>query len=167
LSRAVVALGANLGDRVRALQSAVDALASAGKLTAVSGVYQTAPVGGPPQPDYCNAVVLLDTALSAMELLDLAHAIEQAAGRERLERWGPRTLDVDIIAYDDVASDDPVLTLPHPRAHERGFVLAPWAEVAPDATLPGRGRVVDLLANVDTAGVRRMDDARLTLPGVG
>jgi 2-amino-4-hydroxy-6-hydroxymethyldihydropteridine diphosphokinase len=167
LSRAVIALGANLGDRVRALQSAVDALASAGKLTAVSGVYQTAPVGGPPQPDYCNAVVLLDTALSAMELLDLAHDIVQAAGRERLERWGPRTLDVDIIAYDDVASDDPVLTLPHPRAHERGFVLAPWAEVAPDATLPGRGRVVDLLANVDTAGVRRMDDARLTLPGVG
>jgi 2-amino-4-hydroxy-6-hydroxymethyldihydropteridine diphosphokinase len=166
VSRAVLALGANLGDRVAALQSAVDELAAAGKVLAVSGVYQTAPVGGPEQPDYCNAVVLLETALRPMALLDVAHSIEAAAGRVRLERWGPRTLDVDIIAYDDVVSSDPVLTLPHPRAHERGFVLVPWAEVAPDATLAGHGRITDLLDTVDRSGVRRMDDVTLALPEV-
>lgn len=164
MSQAVLALGANLGDPAAALQEAVDALASGGKVLAVSGVYQTAPVGGPPQPDYLNAVVLVETELSATELLALAHSVEAAAGRERLERWGPRTLDVDVIVYDDLVSADPSLTLPHPRAHERGFVLAPWAEVAPDAVLPGRGRIVDLLGTVDTSGVRRLDDVTLTLP---
>jgi len=166
VSRAVLALGANLGDRVAALQSAVDALAGAGKVLAVSGVYQTAPVGGPEQPDYCNAVVVLETALQPMALLDVAHSIEAAAGRVRLERWGPRTLDVDIIAYDDVVSSDPVLTLPHPRAHVRGFVLAPWAEVSPDATLAGHGRIADLLDTVERSGVRRMNDVTLASPEV-
>ena len=167
MSRAVLALGANLGDPAAALQSAVDALAGAGRVLAVSGVYRTAPVGGPPQPDYLNAVVLLDTAFAPGELLDFAHSVEAAAGRERLERWGPRTLDVDVLAYDDVVRSDPLLTLPHPRAHERGFVLAPWAEVAPDATIPGHGRVVDLLDTVDASGVRRIDAVALTLPEVG
>jgi 2-amino-4-hydroxy-6-hydroxymethyldihydropteridine diphosphokinase len=166
VSRAVLALGANLGDRVEALQSAVDALAGAGRVLAVSGVYQTAPVGGPEQPDYFNAVVVLETPLSPQALLDLAHDVENAAGRVRLERWGPRTLDVDIIGYDDIVSSDPELTLPHPRAHERGFVLAPWVEVSPDATLPGHGRIADLLDTVERSGVRRMDDVALALPEV-
>jgi 2-amino-4-hydroxy-6-hydroxymethyldihydropteridine diphosphokinase len=166
VSLAVVALGANLGDRVATLQSAVDALAGAGRVLAVSGIYQTAPVGGPEQPDYYNAVLMLDTALSPTELLDLAHSVEAAAGRVRLERWGPRTLDIDIIACADVISVDPVLTLPHPRAHERGFVLAPWVEVAPDATLPGHGRIADLLDTVGRSGVSRLDDVTLTLPEV-
>lgn len=166
MSRAVLALGANLGDRVEALQSAVDALAGAGRVLAVSGVYQTAPVGGPEQPDYFNAVVVLETPLSPQALLDLAHDVENAAGRVRLERWGPRTLDVDIIGYDDIVSSDPELTLPHPRAHERGFVLAPWVEVSPDATLPGHGRIADLLDTVERSGVRRMDDVALALPEV-
>ncbi len=166
MSRAVLALGANLGDRVEALQLAVDALAGAGSVLAVSGVYQTAPVGGPEQPDYFNAVVVLETPLSPQALLDLAHDVENAAGRVRLERWGPRTLDVDIIGYDDIVSSDPELTLPHPRAHERGFVLAPWVEVSPDATLPGHGRIADLLDTVERSGVRRMDDVALALPEV-
>lgn len=166
MSHAVIALGANLGDRVAALQSAVDTLAGAGKVLAVSGIYQTAPVGGPEQPDYYNAVLTLDSTLSPTELLDLAHSVEAAAGRVRLERWGPRTLDVDVIAYDDVVSADPVLTLPHPRAHERGFVLVPWAEIAPDASLPGHGRIADLLDTVERSGVRRLDDVTLTLPEV-
>lgn len=162
----MLALGANLGDRVAALQSAVDGLAGAGKVLAVSGIFETAPVGGPPQPDYYNAVVVLETALSPTELLDVAHAVESAAGRERLVRWGPRTLDVDIVAYDDLESPDPDLTLPHPRAHERGFVLAPWAEIAPDAALPGHGAIAALLDTVDLSGVRRIDDAVLTRPEV-
>ncbi len=162
----MLALGANLGDRVAALQSAVDGLAGAGKILAVSGIFETAPVGGPPQPDYYNAVVVLETALSPTELLDVAHAVESAAGRERLVRWGPRTLDVDIVAYDDLESPDPDLTLPHPRAHERGFVLAPWAEIAPDAALPGHGAIAALLDTVDLSGVRRIDDAVLTRPEV-
>lgn len=162
----MLALGANLGDAAAALQSAVDSLAGAGKVLAVSGVYQTAPVGGPPQPDYLNAVVLLETALSPSELLAFAHAVESGAGRERLERWGPRTLDIDVIAYDDLVSADPALTLPHPRAHERGFVLVPWAEIAPYAILPGHGRIIDLLDTVDTSDVRRIDDLALSLPGV-
>ena len=166
MSHAVLALGANLGDPAAALQEAVDALAGAGEVLAVSGVYRTAPVGGPEQPDYLNAVVLLETALAPRELLAFAHSVEAAAGRERLVRWGPRTLDVDVIAYDDVVSSDPSLTLPHPRAHERGFVLAPWAEVAPTASIPGRGRIADLLDTVDTSGVRRLDDVTLTLPEV-
>jgi 2-amino-4-hydroxy-6-hydroxymethyldihydropteridine diphosphokinase len=166
VSLAVLALGANLGDRVEALQSAVDALAGAGRVLAVSGVYQTAPVGGPEQPDYFNAVVVLETPLSPQALLDLAHDVENAAGRVRLERWGPRTLDVDIIGYDDIVSSDPELTLPHPRAHERGFVLAPWVEVSPDATLPGHGRIADLLDTVERSGVRRMDDVALAMPEV-
>lgn len=166
MSLAVLALGANLGDPAAALQSAVDALADGGKVLAVSGVYQTAPVGGPPQPDYLNAVVMLDTELTSNEVLTFVHSVEAAAGRERFVRWGPRTLDVDVIVYDDVVSSDPMLTLPHPRAHERAFVLAPWAEIAPTASLPGRGRVVDLLDTVDTTGVRRLDDVSLTLPEV-
>jgi 2-amino-4-hydroxy-6-hydroxymethyldihydropteridine diphosphokinase len=165
VSRAVLALGANLGDRVEALQSAVDTLARAGKVLAVSPVYQTAPVGGPEQPDYFNAVVVLETSLSVRALLDLAHDIENAAGRVRLERWGPRTLDVDIIAFDDVVSDDPVLTLPHPRARERAFVLMPWLDAAPDAVLVGYGAVADLVATLDTGGVRRLDAPRLRVPG--
>jgi 2-amino-4-hydroxy-6-hydroxymethyldihydropteridine diphosphokinase len=166
LSQSVLALGANLGDPLAALQAAVDALGGAGKVLAVSGVYQTAPVGGPPQPDYLNAVLLLETALTPTELLAFAHAVESGAGRERQERWGPRTLDIDVIAYDDLVSADPSLTLPHPRAHERGFVLVPWAEIASDAALPGHGRIVDLLDKVDTSDVRRLDDVALSLPGV-
>lgn len=161
MSRAVLALGANLGDRLAALRDAVAALAREVGVDAVSPIYETAPVGGPEQQDYLNAVVLVTTTLAPRDLLALAHRVEAAAGRERLERWGPRTLDVDVVAYDEVVSDDPDLTLPHPRAHERAFVLRPWLDLDPDAVLPGHGPVAALPA---TGAVRRRDDLTLGVP---
>ena len=162
----VIALGSNLGDRRQELQRAVDELAATRglRITAVSPVYETAPVGGPEQPDYLNAVVLAETSRPVAELLRRAHTIEVAAQRTREVRWGPRTLDVDIIAYGAETSSDPVLTLPHPRAHERAFVLAPWLDADPGAVLPGRGRVAALLAVLPGGGLRRRDDLALRRP---
>jgi 2-amino-4-hydroxy-6-hydroxymethyldihydropteridine diphosphokinase len=161
----VLALGSNLGDRMANLQLGIEALDGGGiVLAAVSGVFETAPVGGPLQDNYLNAVVLAGSALPAGQVLARCAAAESAAGRVRTVRWGPRTLDVDIITCDDETSDEQDLTLPHPRAHERAFVLAPWLEVDPSAVLPGRGRVADLLAAVSMAGVWRRSDLRLTLP---
>ncbi len=152
-----LALGSNLGDRQATLQGGVDAIAGLGRVRvlAVSPVYETAPVGGPAQPDYLNAIVLARTTLPPGELLDRLHEIEAAFDRVREERWGARTLDIDIIVYGDERSDDPELTLPHPRAQERAFVLAPWHDVDPDAVLPGRGTVAALLDRTDRAGIRR------------
>jgi 2-amino-4-hydroxy-6-hydroxymethyldihydropteridine diphosphokinase len=153
----VLALGSNLGNRQDILQGAVDAIAGLEgvRVEAVSPVYETVPVGGPPQPDYLNAVVLARTAVPSRELLDELHEIEAAFDRVRLVRWDARTLDIDIITVDGERSDDPDLTLPHPRAHERAFVLAPWHDLAPDAELPGFGPVADLLDRADRAGVHR------------
>jgi 2-amino-4-hydroxy-6-hydroxymethyldihydropteridine diphosphokinase len=164
VSRAAIALGANLGDRASALQSAVDALAQSAKIVALSAIYQTTPVGGPAQPDFYNAVVIVETTLAASDLLGLAHQIEANARRVRRERWGPRTLDVDLLAFDDVVSDDPVLTLPHPRAHERAFVLVPWLDADPTAVLPPHGSVAALVDTVATAGVHRLGEPSLRLP---
>jgi 2-amino-4-hydroxy-6-hydroxymethyldihydropteridine diphosphokinase len=162
----VLALGSNLGDRLANLQGGVDALAAGPGLrhVAVSPVYQTAPVGGPDQPDYLNAVLVAATTLPARAILDRGHAAEAALRRVRTVRWGPRTLDVDIIVYGDEISDDPELTLPHPRAHERAFVLAPWHDLEPDAVIPGQGRVADLLAAAGSAGLRRLGDVALRAP---
>ena len=157
MTAVVLALGSNLGDRQDILQGAVDAIVGLPgvRVTAVSPVYETVPVGGPAQPDYLNAVVLADVARPARELLDRLHEIEAAFDRVRLVRWGPRTLDIDIIVFDSERSDDPELTLPHPRAHERAFVLAPWHDVDPDAALPGHGPVAELLAKAGHSDVRR------------
>ena len=152
-TRAVLALGANMGDRLAALQGAVDALtASEGvAVVAVSGVYSTDPVGGPEQDDFLNAAVLIDTGLTPHELLALAHRIEADHHRTREVRWGPRTLDVDLITMRDsdgeIVLDTEDLTLPHPRAYERAFVCVPWADVEPDAKLPV----------LDSSGVLRTD----------
>jgi 2-amino-4-hydroxy-6-hydroxymethyldihydropteridine diphosphokinase len=166
--RAVVSLGSNLGNRLETLQGAVDALADTPglRVKAVSPVYETTPWGVAPgsQPDYLNAVVLIRTTLPPDSLLERAHAIEEAFFRVRDERYGPRTIDVDIVAYQDVVSADPVLTLPHPRAHERAFVLVPWHDVDPAAELPGRGPVAALVAEVDRQEVRVHADAELRLP---
>lgn len=153
----VLALGSNLGDRRDILQGCVDAIAGIPEvqLTAVSPVYETVPVGGPPQPDYLNAVLLARTTLPSRVLLDQLHQVEAAFSRVREVRWGPRTLDIDIITVDSEVCMDPALTLPHPRAHERAFVLAPWHDVDPDAVLAGHGAVADLLAATDTTGIRR------------
>ncbi|MFF9274781.1 2-amino-4-hydroxy-6-hydroxymethyldihydropteridine diphosphokinase [Streptomyces griseosporeus] len=166
--RAVIALGSNLGNRLENLQGAVDALEDTPgvRVKAVSPVYETEPWGVEPgsQPSYFNAVVVLKTTLPPSSLLERAHAVEEAFHRVRDERWGPRTLDVDIVAYASVVSDDPQLTLPHPRAHERAFVLAPWHDVDPEAQLPGRGPVADLLGAVGREGVAPRADLELRLP---
>ena len=150
---AVLSVGSNLGDRLAHLRLAVEVLAP----VAVSGVWSTAPVGGPEQDDYLNAVLLCE--LDATQAWQRAQAAEQAAGRERLVRWGPRTLDVDV-----VWAPPPVpvgLVVPHPRAAERAFVLAPWLEVDPQAELPGVGPVRDLLARLGADGVARRPDLAL------
>lgn len=164
--RAVLAVGSNLGDRLGTLQECVTAI---GRLPdtdvlAISPVYETDPVGGPAQPDYLNAVLIVRTGLRPRELLETTHRIEAEFGRVREERFGPRTLDIDIISYADEISEDPVLTLPHPRAHERAFVLAPWYDIDAHAELPGRGPVRQLLAALDASGVRRVPGAALRLP---
>jgi 2-amino-4-hydroxy-6-hydroxymethyldihydropteridine diphosphokinase len=165
-SRVVLALGSNLGDRLAALQGALDALADpdALRLLAVSPVYETAPVGGPEQDDYLNAVAVAETVLAPEALLARAQQVEKEFHRVRDVRWGPRTLDVDIIDYAALVRTDPELTLPHPRAHERAFVLRPWADIDPAAVLPGRGAVRDLLAGVADQEVRRRDDLLLRVP---
>ncbi|MFE1293154.1 2-amino-4-hydroxy-6-hydroxymethyldihydropteridine diphosphokinase [Streptomyces sp. NPDC058731] len=166
--RAVIALGANLGNRLETLQGAIDALEDTPgvRVKAVSPVYETEPWGVDPgsQPSYFNAVVLVKTTLPPSSLLERAHAVEEAFHRVRDERWGPRTLDVDIVAYAGVVSDDPQLTLPHPRAHERAFVLAPWYDVEPEAELPGHGAIAGLLDAVTREGVTPRKDLELHLP---
>lgn len=131
---AYIALGSNLGDRLAYLQLGVDALTRVPGVTvvAVSRVYETAPVGGPPQDPYLNAVVAIETNLIEEELLHRCQQVEELAQRERAERWGPRTLDVDILLVGDVRFESDDLTIPHPRMWERGFVLAPLRDVAPD-----------------------------------
>jgi 2-amino-4-hydroxy-6-hydroxymethyldihydropteridine diphosphokinase len=154
---AVVALGSNLGDRGETLRAALVAIARLPLVVdvraseAIESVAVTLEGPDAAAPAYLNAVALVETRLAPSVLLGYLHAIEAAHGRERRERWGDRTLDLDLIAYADVRSDDPALLLPHPRAAERDFVLAPWLAVDADAELPGRGRVDDLLAELRSA----------------
>lgn len=159
---AVLALGANLGDAAATLRHAVLQLqdTSGITVTAVSPVARTRPVGGPAgQPDYLNLVVTVAAGLSPKALLAVGQGIEQAHHRTREVRWGPRTLDIDVITYGDLVSDDPELTLPHPRAHTRAFVLAPWSWADPEAVLSGTP-VADLAAQADDAGsVTRLPSA--------
>lgn len=159
----VVALGSNIGESLETLRHAVVALLGAVDIDAVSPVVETDPVGGPDQPAYLNAVVVGTTSASPRALLRFLHDIEHVHGRTREVRWGPRTLDLDLIQYGDpafdtdVRMDDAALTLPHPRAHERAFVLVPWLQADPEATLRVDGgvrRVEDLVAGMDTSGVR-------------
>lgn len=160
-TRAVVALGANLGDRERTLS---DALAELARLPLVSAVVCSEPIESVAvtlegeddnEPAYLNAVALVDTTLAPSVLLAMLHAIEARHGRERRVRWGARTLDLDLIAYGDVRADTAALVLPHPRAAVRDFVLRPWLSIDPDAVLPGAGRVSALLAALDGAESER------------
>lgn len=152
---AYIALGANLGKPLPALKRAITSLGALGEVVAVSQLYCTAPVGGPAaQPDYLNAALELHTALGASELLSALHRIEAEAGRVREVRWGARTLDLDLILYDDCVSDDPALTLPHPRAWQRAFVLAPLHDLAPGLRHPLTGETVaEALARVGRIGI--------------
>jgi 2-amino-4-hydroxy-6-hydroxymethyldihydropteridine diphosphokinase len=154
--RVAFGLGSNLGDRLVALQRAVDVLSAEAshQVVGVSPVYETEPVGGPEQGDFLNAVLVIDSLLSPSQLLALAQRCEEEAERVRNERWGPRTLDVDLLAVGDCRSDDPSLTLPHPRVAERAFVLKPWADVDPDFAPWGTATVAELLSRITDDGVR-------------
>lgn len=173
MTKAVLSLGSNMGRSQDLLEAAVVALGSA--CQSVSSVYRTPPWGPVEQDDFLNVVAIVsDEAIDAAGWWERAQQLERAAHRERLIRWGPRTLDVDVIAVwrrsagsegadgadgaaeEPVISDDPSLTLPHPRAFERGFVLVPWAELEPDAILPTHGRIADLLAGLDISGIERV-----------
>jgi 2-amino-4-hydroxy-6-hydroxymethyldihydropteridine diphosphokinase len=165
IRRAVLSLGSNLGERLTSLQGAINALADTPDVwvTEVSPVYETEAVDAPAgSENFLNAVVLLDTTLAATRLLDRAHAIEDAFGRERTEMVNaPRTLDVDLIVVGDRRGHDDALRLPHPRAAERAFVLQPWYDVEPDAVIPDAGSVADLLEKSDRSGLTKRDDIAL------
>ncbi len=143
--KAVIALGANIGNPQENLDLAVALLREATDMKAVSRYFTTVPIGGPEQPDYLNAVCIIESDLSALDLLSLLHGIEKSLGRERIEHWGPRTIDLDLIQYGGLLSKADELQLPHPRAHERRFVLEPWFEIEPDAILLTHGSIKELL----------------------
>ncbi len=147
MALAYIALGSNLGDRLATLRAAVAEIAAFGAVLAWSSVYETAPVGYAEQPPYLNAVVALETELTPLALLAGLHEIERRHGRVRSFLNAPRTLDLDILLYDDRMVDESDVTIPHPRMHERGFVLVPLTEIAPDTVVPGRGETVASLLN--------------------
>lgn len=161
MTRAVLSFGSNLGDPVSRLKAAVASFGSA--VVAASGLYSTPPWGPVAQDNFLNqTIVVEDDEVDAFGWLLACRRAEDAAGRERLLRWGPRTLDADVVAVwsdgEPVSSADPELLLPHPRAAERAFVLVPWAEVEPDAVLPGFGPIAKLLAELDTSEIHRVAD---------
>jgi 2-amino-4-hydroxy-6-hydroxymethyldihydropteridine diphosphokinase len=143
--KAIISLGANVGDPKANLDLAVALLREATEVIAVSSYLQTKPVGGPEQSDYLNAVAIIESDLPAKDLFALLNGIETAMGRTREIYWGPRVIDLDLIQYGGLLVQDEKLTLPHPRAHERRFVLAPWFEIEPEAILLTHGRISDLL----------------------
>ena len=146
---AYIGLGSNLGEREATLRRALDLLGARVRVDAVSSFRTTDPVGVTDQPQFVNAVARIETERSAPELLEVLLAVERTLGRERVERWGPRTIDLDLLVFGEESVDEPGLTVPHPRLHERRFVLEPLAEIAPRLVVPGRGRVKDLLAELD------------------
>jgi 2-amino-4-hydroxy-6-hydroxymethyldihydropteridine diphosphokinase len=148
MTRAAVALGSNLGDRRASLCSAADALTRLGTVVSISSLYETAPIGGPEQENFFNAVIVIDTDLEPRELLDELHRIEAEAGRVREVRWGPRRLDLDLILYGTRRAEDGGMVVPHPRFSERRFVLDPLVEAWPEAQTPEGRKVADLLPGV-------------------
>ena len=165
INQVALALGSNLGDRVANLQGALDALIASDILCEVetSSIYETEPVGGPDQGPYLNAVVQGLTALTPEDLLAAVQDIENALGRIRTVRWGPRTVDIDILAYGHEVWNTEKLVIPHPRAHERAFVLMPWSEFDSAFEIPGHGTVGACLASVSRDGIVLHSDARLTV----
>ena len=156
---AVIALGSNLAEPARQVRAALSALEAHPQIQIekISSLYVTAPVGYDDQPDFVNAVCSVRTSLDGVSLLAVLNRIEADFGRERTFRNAPRTLDLDIIDFDGIFSDDPHLTLPHPRAHERSFVMKPLAEILPDFVLGGHGRAADLAAALGDEGIRLLE----------
>lgn len=146
MTRAYVGVGANLGDREQTIWAAVEALPG---VVAVSKLRETQPVGLIDQPRFLNGAAALETELSPRALLDVLLAVERELGRERRERWGPRTIDLDLLLYGGETIEEPGLTVPHPRLHERRFALEPLLDLDPELAIPGRGRVADVLAELD------------------
>ena len=146
--KAVIALGANIGDPREQMEIAISLLRESLEIKSVSSIYTTAPVGGIDQPDFLNAVCIAESELPAADLLALLHGIEKTLGRTREIHWGPRTIDLDLIEYGGILSYAEELTLPHPRAHERRFVLEPWNEIDPEAILLTHGKISELLAQL-------------------
>lgn len=164
MATVAIALGSNLGDRLGQLRSAVYAIETVGHLVSVSPLYETDPVGGPEQGRYLNAVVVVETDLLPLELLDALQRIEGDSDRVREVRWGPRTLDLDIVSYDDAKFEAPALQIPHPRAHERHFVLAPLTDVLPEVTLADGSRAVDAIDLVRDQAVEQWEGSWLYEP---
>lgn len=146
--KGIIALGSNIGEPRENLDLAIALLREATEVIKVSSYYVTKPVGYEDQPDFVNAVCIIESELPAIELLNMLHGIEKAMGRERTIKWGPRIIDLDIIQYGTLLSNSPELTLPHPRAHERKFVLEPWLEIEPEAVLLTHGKIADLLTKL-------------------
>jgi 2-amino-4-hydroxy-6-hydroxymethyldihydropteridine diphosphokinase len=145
MTRAYVGVGANLGDREATIRAAIESLPG---IVGVSELRETDPVGVADQPAFLNGAVALETDLAPRDLLDALLAVERELGRERRERWGPRTIDLDLLLYGDETIEEPGLTVPHPRLHERRFALEPLLDLDPELAIPGRGRVIDVLAGL-------------------
>ncbi|MFT4045200.1 MAG: 2-amino-4-hydroxy-6-hydroxymethyldihydropteridine diphosphokinase [Solimonas sp.] len=157
--RATIGLGANLGDPAARLRWALTRIAGLGAIEAQSPLYRSAPMGPPGQPDFCNAVAIVRTGLAPVDLMQALLAIERETGRVRGVKWGPRTLDLDLLDFDGTKLDLPGLHLPHPGIANRNFVLAPWADIAPDAVIPGVGRIGDAAAAIGRQGLTPWDSA--------
>ncbi|WP_028006344.1 2-amino-4-hydroxy-6-hydroxymethyldihydropteridine diphosphokinase [Solimonas flava] len=155
--RAYIGLGANLGDPPARLRWALTRLRELGEVVAHSSLYRSAPMGPREQPEFCNAVAQLDTALQPTELMQALLAIERDAGRIRDIKWGPRTLDLDLLHVEGFVHDTPALRLPHPGIAERNFVLVPWAEIAPALEVPGLGCVGERAARIGNEGLALWD----------
>lgn len=165
--RVFLGLGGNIGEPARLIPQALALLAAGGavRIVAVSSLYRTPPWGDPDQPDFLNGVAEVRTALPPVELLAACLGVEAALKRRRTKRWGPRTIDIDIIAYGERRLDEDGLTIPHPRFSSRAFVLVPLAEIAPDHVVDGR-RIADLAAAVDATGIREVAGPREWMPGL-
>ncbi len=161
--KATISLGSNLGDRFQYLQNGLDAInvVTGTQVHSVSPVFETDPVGGPEQGQYLNAVAVVKTILSPEQFLAAIQQIELEQDRERNEHWGPRTLDIDLLAMDTEVRSTPELELPHPRAHERAFVLLPWSLLDPDFVIPGKASVAKLLEDIEVTGIRYRNDLAL------
>ncbi|HEY4898965.1 MAG TPA: 2-amino-4-hydroxy-6-hydroxymethyldihydropteridine diphosphokinase [Candidatus Nanopelagicaceae bacterium] len=153
--KVVIALGSNMGDSNSHLHHAIEELGESIEIQVVSSFYKTAPVGGPVQDDFLNAVLIAETMMDPLDLLVVMQEVEVMAGRTRDLHWGPRTLDLDLISYGDMIVSEPHLTLPHPRAFERAFVLEPWLEIDPTASLIGCGPIAELLVSAKRNAIKR------------